>query len=141
MFYSPSTGGFYSAAVHGSNMPADVVEITAQEHADLLSGQSVGKVIVADEYGSPTLADQPQGVPQSVTMRQARLALLGAGLLQNVEAAIDAMDEPARTAARIEWDYSSEVFRSKPFVQQLGTALGLSSEEIDQLFIAAAGIE
>ena len=77
-------------------------------------------------------------IPAAVTMRQARLALLAAGQLAAVEAAIDAMSEPTRSAARIEWEYSTEVQRLNGFVAALGPALGLSSEQIDALFIAAA---
>lgn len=77
-------------------------------------------------------------VPERVTMRQARLALLGAGLLSSVNAAIDSLPEPAKSAALIEWEYSSEVWRNRPFVQQLGGALGLSSAQLDALFIQAA---
>lgn len=73
-------------------------------------------------------------------MRQARLALLGAGLLQQVDQAISALPEPQQSAARIEWDYSSEVHRDRAFVQQLGQALGLSDEQLDALFIQAAAL-
>lgn len=79
-------------------------------------------------------------VPQVVTMRQARLALLGAGLLQQVDQAINVLPEPQQSAARIEWDYSSEVHRDRDFVQQLGQALGLSDEQLDALFIQAAAL-
>ena len=57
MFYSKSTGGFYDAAIHGDIMPADVVEITAEEHAALLEGQSNGKLIDFDKDGYPFLED------------------------------------------------------------------------------------
>lgn len=80
----------------------------------------------------------PEPVPTEVTMRQARLALLGAGLLTNVDAAINAMPEPAKSAARIEWDYSSAVQRHNGFVAQLGPALGLTDAQIDDLFRAAS---
>lgn len=59
MFYSKSTNGFYSREIHGDNMPADVVEITKEEHAALLDGQSQGKLIDFDEAGRPFLADPP----------------------------------------------------------------------------------
>lgn len=84
---------------------------------------------------------QPQPEPQppaSVTMRQARLALLAYGILGSVDAAIDAMPEPDKSEARIEWDYSNEVQRHNGFVSQLGPALGLTEEQIDQLFALAA---
>ena len=80
----------------------------------------------------------PQPVPQSVTMRQARLALLQAGLLAQVDGAIAALPEPDRTAAGIEWEYSQEVKRDQPFVQMLAPALGLDDEALDALFIHAA---
>lgn len=60
MFYAKSTSGFYSREIHGDNIPADTVEITQQQHAALLQGQSEGKVITADENGYPVLIDPPQ---------------------------------------------------------------------------------
>lgn len=60
MFYSASTAGFYAIEIHGDNIPADAVEITPEQHAALLQGQSVGKVIAADENGYPVLIDPPQ---------------------------------------------------------------------------------
>lgn len=59
MYFSKSTGGFYSREFHDDNMPADVVEITAEEHAVLLAGQSQGQVIDFDAGGRPFLADPP----------------------------------------------------------------------------------
>lgn len=94
-----------------------------------------------DTYDGSAFAAGPRPlppVPPSVTMRQARLALLGAGLLSSVESAIDAMSEPASSAARIEWDYSNEVQRHNGVVAALGPALGLSDAQIDALFRTAA---
>ena len=91
-------------------------------------------------YVEPVIDTPPVVVPAAVTMRQARLALLSAGLLPSVEAAIDAMTEPTKSAARIEWEYSNELQRSNALVTALGPALGLSGSQIDQLFISAAGI-
>lgn len=59
MFYSKSTGGFYDAAIHGDSIPADAVEITAEEHAALLGAQSNGQQIGADETGYPVAIDPP----------------------------------------------------------------------------------
>ena len=82
-------------------------------------------------------ANQPT-VPQEVSMRQARLALLGRGVLGQVDAAIDALPSPDSEAARIEWDYSSVVARNSPLVTMMGAALGLESAALDELFITAA---
>lgn len=78
--------------------------------------------------------------PSAVTMRQARLALLSAGMLDAVTAAIDALSEPTKTAARITWEYSTEVQRHNGLVSQLAPGLGLSSAQIDALFNAAAAL-
>lgn len=59
MFYSKSTGGFYDREIHGDAIPADAVEITRDEHAALLAGQSAGQRIEADEHGHPMLRDVP----------------------------------------------------------------------------------
>lgn len=84
--------------------------------------------------------DVVPAVPASVTMRQARLALHGAGLYASVDAAIDAMPEPTRTVARIEWEYSNDLIRTNPLVAALAPALGLTSEQVDGLFIAASAL-
>lgn len=108
-----------------------LVLIDADLHAGNIGDGWDGNVVVP---APPT----PAPVPAEVTMRQARLALLGAGLLTNVDAAINAMPEPAKSAARIEWDYSSAVQRHNGFVAQLGPALGLTDAQIDDLFRAAS---
>ena len=83
---------------------------------------------------------EPESVPTEVTMRQARLALLAAGKLAGVDAAIASMPEPQKTAASIEWEYSNALQRNSPFVAQLGAALGLDAAGIDALFVEAAKI-
>ena len=86
-----------------------------------------------------TAPPAPPVVPASVTMRQARLALLGAGLLDAVDTAIASIpDETTRRAAQIEWEFSNEVQRDNSFTSLLGAGLGLSSAQIDDLFLTAA---
>ncbi len=85
------------------------------------------------EYIEPQMA-----APAAITMRQARLALLGAGLLAQVNAAIAAMPGATGEAARIEWEYAQEVRRDSPLVQSLGAALSLDQAAMDALFLAAS---
>ena len=90
---------------------------------------------------SPPIVDTPlRNVPNSVTMRQARLTLLGAGLLAGVEAAIDSLPSPQKEAARIEWEYATEVQRSSGIVLMMGVTLGLDDAALDALFIEAEGL-
>lgn len=79
-------------------------------------------------------------VPTEITPRQARLALLGAGLLSSVDAALNGLSEPAKSAAKIEWEYATAIYRDSPLVNQLGPALGLNEAQVDALFIQAASL-
>lgn len=90
------------------------------------------------EFLEPLIPEPESVVPEKVTMRQARLALHAAGILPQVQPAINALPEPDKTVAQIEWEYSSEVFRNREFINMLGSQLGLTDEQIDQLFIQAA---
>lgn len=76
--------------------------------------------------------------PSSITMRQARLVLLGAGLLEAVNQAILGMDGDMGVAARIEWEYATSIDRDNPLFAQLAGALNLEPEQIDDLFRAAS---
>jgi hypothetical protein len=79
-------------------------------------------------------------VPASVTMRQARLALLGAGVLATVNAAVSGMPGTQGEAARIEWEYARDVLRDSPLIAGLMPTLSMTEAQIDQLFIAAAAL-
>lgn len=83
---------------------------------------------------APVVTPAMPEVPQSITMRQARLQLHKIGKLADVQAAINALPEPPKTEAQIEWDYASVVERASSFVVLLTPALGLSEEEMDNLF-------
>jgi hypothetical protein len=78
--------------------------------------------------------------PSVVTARQARLALLQAGKLAAVAAAIAALPSPAKEAAQIEWEYATEIRRDWPLVQTLAPVLGMSAADLDALFTAAAAL-
>ena len=55
IFYSKTTGGFYDNQIHNV-LPGDAVEITAEYHATLLTGQAQGKTIMPSKDGKPVLA-------------------------------------------------------------------------------------
>jgi hypothetical protein len=75
-------------------------------------------------------------VPQTVSPRQARLALLAAGLLDQVEASVSA----AGGATKITWDYATEINRTDPLIISIGAALKLTDDQIDVLFRYAASV-
>lgn len=136
MFFSPSKRGWIDDPANYPNAPTDLVEVDDDLYRSLL-----GKQIEVGPDGMPRVYVPPPGVPvpPSVTMRQARLALLAAGKLALVDGAIAALASPEREAAQIEWEYGSHVERSSPIVEMLGPALDLDAEAMDALFIDAAG--
>lgn len=84
MYYSSSTGGFYSVEVHGNAIPDDAVEISVTTYQELMAGQCLGQMIVAGSEGRPLLqefvlsADQiraANGVRQSALLAQAASAM------------------------------------------------------------------
>jgi hypothetical protein len=82
---------------------------------------------------------QPATVPQSVTMRQARLALLAVGKLDTINTVIAGIEPAAqRQAIQIEWEYAQTVDRNSPWVAGLAPALALSEADLDSLFVFAA---
>lgn len=87
-------------------------------------------------WAAPVSAPAPP--PSAVTMRQARLALLQAGKLNDVAEAIAGLPSPQKEAAQIEWEYSTEVKRDSALVTQLAPALGLDAAALDALFTQAS---
>lgn len=76
--------------------------------------------------------------PDVMTMRQARLAFLGAGLLGMVNTVVANMPGAEGDAARIEWEYAQEVRRDSPLVAALSAAFGWNSAQLDDLFTEGA---
>ena len=89
---------------------------------------------VAEQKAAAIEADRKSKVPQVITIRQARLVLLAAGLLDSVNAAVAAADR----AVQIEWEYVTELRRDWPTLLVLSEVLGLTALQVDELFIAAA---
>jgi hypothetical protein len=98
-------------------------------------GVAVGWLFDGQTFSPPPPYVAP--VPETVSPRQARLALLGIGMLSAVEQALAAIPGAQGAAARIDWEYATEVQRKSPLIAALGPALGLTSAQIDDLFRSA----
>lgn len=73
-------------------------------------------------------------IPYDVSMRQASLALLNAGLLDDVEALVATLPR----AYQIEWERASKVQRDNPLVEIVRQQQGMTTVQIDDLFTLAA---
>lgn len=140
-------------SVEATWVDADGVQVKCHSYADVQmqmlrdDAQELGtsldeheELIALVESGIVPYVPPPPMIPQVVTMRQARLALLGAGLLSGVDAAIAGLTEPTKSAALIEWEYAAVVQRGSGLVPAMATALGMTEAQIDALFIAAAAL-
>lgn len=87
--------------------------------------------VILDEEGEVIV---PKIIPKSITMRQTRLALLAQDKLTVVETAIEDLNDPATT---IEWTCATVIERDNPLVNSLCSSLGMTKDEVDDLFIYA----
>ena len=133
----PPVDGLEFVWARESQYPTDVPEFfgTCPDDADTQVDGVLGVYLQADWetlWADEMCARNP--VPQQVTMRQARLALLSAGLLDDVEMVITA----AGRAAQLEWEYAAVVDRSNPAVAIAQQQKALTDAQIDDLFREAA---
>lgn len=69
-------------------------------------------------------------VTMACTPRQARLALASQGLYEAVQTTVVAISDEAR----IEWEYATTVERTSPLIDVMKSSLGMSDEDLDNLF-------
>lgn len=77
-----------------------------------------------------------------LSRRRLRLGLLSIGIRSaDIEAVIAAIpDAEAREWAMIEWQDASEYERSHPLIADVAAALSLPAEQVDALWVWAAGL-
>ena len=100
-------------------------------------------LFTGSQYVVASGADAPSdanAIPQSVSMRQIRLALLKAGKLDSVNTMIAAKIGLGGRSTQIEWEYAPELQRASPLIAELGAALSMDRAALDALFMAASGL-
>jgi len=76
-------------------------------------------------------------VPVSISMRQARQALLASGLLATIDAAIASGPDES---LKIDWEYAVECRRDWTSLIAMASSLNLSEVQLDNLFIEGSKI-
>ena len=133
----PPVAGLEFAWARESQYPTDVPEFfgTCPDDSNVQIDGVLGVYVQADwETMREDEMRARNPVPQQVTIRQARLALLNAGLLDDVEVVIAA----AGREAQLEWEYAAVVDRSNPAVAAVQQQEALTDAQIDDLFREAA---
>lgn len=78
-------------------------------------------------------------VPQTITVRQAREQLIKLGLITQVQTSIDSIVDPMQKAiVQNYWEYSIDFKRDNELLIGLASSLGLTSEDLDTMFIEAS---
>jgi hypothetical protein len=67
--WSPSTGHFYHAELHGEAVPDDAIAITDRRHRELLEGQGKGRKIRLGSGGKPELSPAPRATRELLLER------------------------------------------------------------------------
>lgn len=92
---------------------------------------------IADEVAYAEATKPP--VPKTIDKRKAKQQLVIDGLYGQVQSAIDSISNPTeRLMMEIYWEDSQVFERSHPQLIAMATALGLTSEQIDIMFINAS---
>lgn len=103
--------------------------------AELYATVSTGDVA---PYEAPTVSIEQQREAMVVSRFQAKAALSNAGMLATVQALMD--DPSTPEVYRLAWQDALEFRRLSPTLTAMNAVLGLTDEQIDDLFVAAASI-
>jgi hypothetical protein len=115
--------------------------LAAIDAANMLASTSASTLLAEQNAHAETKAKLaelesmlPPKNPTTVTMKQARLALLNAGLLDTVNTAIATMPK----SVQLEWEFSTTVERTNLLLNSIAVGLGLTNMQIDELFTSAS---
>jgi hypothetical protein len=92
------------------------------------------------KFSAPVLVDPPAivAVPTAVTSAQAKIQLKRAGFLKAAREAVDALDDEE---IQIWFNEARTWQRNNVHVNEIAAALGISSDEVDELFREAVKID
>lgn len=107
------------------------------------------------EWGAPELVEMteaevgehlnppppPPVVPEQVSRAQGKAVLITVGLWPDVLAFVESITDPTEKAlAEVALSDTTHWRRDSPTLQAIATALGITSEQMDDLFIGASNI-
>ena len=101
--------------------------------ATLENGLYIIKYRVLPKTETEIIEYRNSQVPQSITPLQAKLQLLKLGLLDEVETLVT-----GDRTAQLYWEYASIIERDNAVLLSMANSLGLTSEQVDDMFIEAS---
>lgn len=135
--------GRYFTGINGDDIPKGALEVSEELFKRTISEiDGVWKFDreVGEAKKFPLLKLEPY-VPQKVSRAQGKAALIQASLWSRVEAYVDAIIDPTEKAlALVALNDTTHWHRDSPTMHAIAAGLGITSEEMDDLFIQADGI-
>ena len=140
--YSMPDGSMIDMDVHFVDL-GGFVPFTASPNDDMAHGRELYAKAKAGEFGPiEVYVAPPEPVPQVVTRAQGKAALISAGLWDAVLDYVSGIqDSTERALAEVALHDTLEWRRDSPFLNAAAAAIGLTSEDLDNLFRSAAKIE
>ena len=127
--FSPDGSGVLTMSASGH------VLYTPIDRANPVDVSAAGPWVEPED--APVNTESAVPVPPSVSRFQALAALMDAGLLADVDMAL----ADAGPLAQLAWAEASEFRRRSPMILAMADGLGLTDDDVDALFRAAAQIE
>ena len=112
---------------------------TCDEDADT-DIPGVIRILEKDNYDDLHAMELRARKPSVATPLQIRLALIKLDMLEQIQNFIAALQEPAKTIVLTEWEYTLEFNKNSSTIQSLGAQMGLTEEQLDEIFELAASI-
>lgn len=109
-----------------------------QHGRDIYAEAKAGKFGAVAPYVAPP--PMPEPVPEQVSRAQGKAVLVQNGLWQDVLAYVETLQEPDKTMAQIALNDTTHWRRDSPFLNAAADALNITSEQMDDMFIAASKI-
>lgn len=110
--------------------------VTGEEIAYTISNDETLEEVTSEELVTLGLKVE---VPQEISLRQARELMIRRGMFDSVEATINGIEDSVQQAiVRNYLEYATEFYRDNALLIQLGTALGMTSDDLDNFFIEAS---
>lgn len=126
-------------AVIENNLVVNVIEADDPALFRAIPGESAN---IGDLWDGEAFVTPPPPVPQSVARAQGKATLIQAGLWPGVLAFVAAIpDETQRLLAEVALHDTQHWQRNSPFLNAAKSGLGMTDEQLDALFVAAAQIE
>lgn len=113
-----------------------------REYADLNNLQWIKETYIRTLTEDEIEQRKPKP-PNSCTPRQFRLALITLGIdIAMVEQMLNNIQDPTeKQIALIEWEYALEIKRNHPLLGTFASQMGLTEQQLDQIFITANTFE